>query len=262
MKLTSLLICGFAFLESFVVGHLDLSDDDGDGVVGVSQKNLVEYVTKALNGFKYVMLKGDEELNYPIMDPYALEDISWEHTDSPSSNKYSLKFLQKNEPVNINGLSNYRITGVDVDAKDMRLTFNIVFSNLRTEIPYKLDGYLFKGVMPVYGEGLLKFSAPTQRLNIMIDLDIENGFIIVDDVRVHRYKNNIDIDVTGFMDLSDKFANTVLDDILHNIIINQGIKELQKFVRNKVEEAVGGMTMEELFGLLEHFVKKEKNDKQ
>ncbi|XP_065217571.1 uncharacterized protein LOC135843564 [Planococcus citri] len=243
MKLTLLLIYGLAFFESFAFGRLDLSDVDGDGVVGVSQKNLVEYVTKAINGFKNVMLKGDEELNYPIMDPYALGDISWEHTDSSSSNKY-------------------RIRNVAVSAKDMKLTFDMVFLNLHSDqISYKLDGYLFKGVLPVYGEGLLKFVAPTQRLSIVIDLDLENGYIIVDDVQVTR-NNFMDIRVTGFMDLPDKLASTVLDDILDPIIKNQGIKELQKFVRNKVEEAVGGMTMEELLGFVEHFVKEEKNDKQ
>lgn len=58
------------------------------------------------------------------------------------------------------------------------------------------------------------------------------------------------------MDLSDKFSKAVVDEVLVPIVKQYIDKALTKFARNLVEKAIGGMTIEELFDLLDHFAKK------
>ncbi|XP_065218494.1 uncharacterized protein LOC135844271 [Planococcus citri] len=230
MKLFLLVVCALSFFESFVSGDPALNKD---GIVGVSQKNLEEYITKALKGFKNVMLKGDEELNYPIMEPYKYGNFSQDFIDPSGKNKHSVKVDLKDAV--LRGLSNYYI---------------------KTEIPYKLDGYIFKGFMPVYGEGLLKLSSTMQQFQVTIDLGIEKGFILLENLRLDRYGFNTDVKVTGLMDMPDKFATYVLDDILDSIVNEYGDKALQNYMSDLIEETIGGMTMDEFFKFLDHFVKK------
>ncbi|XP_065217945.1 uncharacterized protein LOC135843842 [Planococcus citri] len=240
MKLILLVVCGLAFFKSFVFS--------------VSEKNLQQYITKSLKGFKNVMLKGDEDLNYPIMEPYKIGNYTWDFIDTSGSNKHSLK--TSFDQCTLQGLSNYNINRVTVSGKDIRFNFGLTFSNLETKIPYKLDGYIFKGIMPVYGEGLLKLSTPAQQFYVSIDLGIEKGFIVLESLHLHRYNNDINVKVTGLMDLPNKFAGYALDDILDNIVKEYRDKALQNYMSDLIEEIIGGMTMDEIFKFLDHFVKK------
>ncbi|XP_065220023.1 uncharacterized protein LOC135845420 [Planococcus citri] len=256
MKSVLVLVYGLVFFESFAFEDLNSTDDNR--IVGVSEKNLEEYMTKVFNGFKNVILKGDEEMNYPIMEPYKLEDFSWDWSDTSGSNKYSMKFLSVNQPV-VKGLSNCQIRSMQVSAKDMTLAFDIGFSDLQIEIPYKLDGYLLKGFMPVYGEGVLKLSSPDKEFYIIIDLDMEKGFIMVENFRLisYSYYDEINVKVTGLMDLPDKFASYVLDDILGSSKVEtEGLKALENIMLDRIEATIGGMTMDELFDYLGHFERK------
>ncbi|KAL6961671.1 hypothetical protein U1Q18_050393 [Sarracenia purpurea var. burkii] len=45
---------------------------------------------KAIKGFRNIMTLGDDEHNYPIMDPYEMEDVSFHHVDQSAGKKYSL----------------------------------------------------------------------------------------------------------------------------------------------------------------------------
>ncbi|XP_065218933.1 uncharacterized protein LOC135844620 [Planococcus citri] len=251
MKLFFLVVCALAFFESFVFGSPVLNKN---GIVGVSEKNLQEYITKALKGFKNVMLKGDEELKYPIMEPYKLGKISQDFIDPSGKNKHSVK-VGLNQAI-LQGLSNFNVDWLEVSAKDMRFSLDLTFNNIETEMPYKLDGYLFKGMMPVYGEGLLKLSSPVQQFQVIIDLGIEKGFILLENLQLHRYDYDTNAKVTGLMDLPDKFADYVLDDILGSIVNKHGDKALQNYLSNLIEETIGGMTTDEFFKFLDHFVKK------
>ncbi|XP_065219321.1 uncharacterized protein LOC135844866 [Planococcus citri] len=251
MKLFLLVVCALAFFESSVFGGPVLNKD---GIVGVSQKNLQEYITKALKGFKNVMLKGDAELNYPIMEPYKLGNVNQDFIDPSGKNKHSVKVGFKDAV--LHGLSNYEIGGVEASAKDMRFSFALTFSNLETEMPYTLDGYIFKGMMPMYGEGLLKLSAPEQQFYVTIDLGIEKGLIMLENLLLHRDSSNINAKVTGLMDLKDDFADYVLDDILDNIVKKHGNNALKNYISDLIEKTVGGMTTDEFFKFLDHFVEK------
>lgn len=51
-------------------------------------ENLEEYITEAFLGFEYVILEGDEELDYPVMDPYKIEPFSCEYVDTSGRKKY------------------------------------------------------------------------------------------------------------------------------------------------------------------------------
>ncbi|XP_065217573.1 uncharacterized protein LOC135843569 [Planococcus citri] len=263
-----LLICGLAFLNIFSFSDSSPSDND-DGLINVASQsehpigiveNLEESITKAFEGFKNVMLKGDQELGYPVMDPYTLGDVSWDYIDTSGSKKYSVKFFNKKES-KIHGLSNYAIEDLRVNAEEMLVSFNLILSDVQTEIAYKLDGFMFKRMMPLYGEGVVKLSAPTQRLGITIDLDVVNGYIVVDLVNTERYDDDdTNVKVTNFMDLPGKFGDYAVDDILDRIMQRHGDIELRKFISNTVEEVVGGMTMKEFSDFLAYFVKK--SDKQ
>ena len=65
--------------------------------------------------------------------------------------------------------------------------------------------------------------------------------------------------VTGLMDLPNSFTSLVVDDILNNIVNEHGDHIMSKFIHDLVDEAVGGMTVEELFEYLDYFVKKADN---
>ena len=61
------------------------------------------------------------------------------------------------------------------------------------------------------------------------------------------------------MDLSDAFANYIVDDILDQIVNEHGSRTMTKFIREVLEKTVGGMTTEEFFEYLDYFVKKNDN---
>lgn len=251
-KLIFLVICGVTFLNVFVYARISLNDN---GIVGVSQQKLADYITKAIKGFGNVMRQGDDELNYPIMDPYKLEDVSFNYADTSDNKKFRLNFSNVNTTI-INGLADYTVRDISVSAKDMRLTAEIVFKEVVTKFPYKFDGHTLKNFLPLYGEGFVELSTKHQKMVFIVDLGIDHGFIIVEKTEAFRYANNIDVKVTGLMDLPDPFATIMVDDILDQWTQQHGEKVLNQYVNEIVEEAIAGMTTDEFFDYLDHFVQK------
>lgn len=252
MRSILILICVVVFIQDFTQGRLVVNND---GIVGVSQQKLKDYMVKAIKGFRKIMLEGEKDLGYPVMDPYEVVDASWDLIDKSISKKYSLNFINKNKTI-IKGLANYEATNVEASAKDMRVSFMLTHGNISTKFPYKLDGYLLKNFMPVFGDGFIEFSTPSQVFQVDIDLGLEQGYVIVEKVKIDRLNKNIDVKVTNLMDLPDPFASAVLDDILDDLMKKNGDKVLNAQAHILVEEAVGGMTLDELFEYLDHLGEK------
>lgn len=114
------------------------------------QENLEKRITLAISGLRHIIRNGNTELGYPLMDPYTLEDLIFDYDDSVNT-----LHSRNTNTTTLTGLAGFEISHLKVDPKNLTLSATLMF-NLEAQGPYKLDGFLFQKLLPIYGEGNAK----------------------------------------------------------------------------------------------------------